>query len=652
MHISPHARLQSLEPGQVRWTEGFWEKKFDLCQRAIIPSMRRALDEPENGAVFRNFYVAAGLAPGEHLGTNWSDGDCYKWMEAVAHIYGVTRDPAFDRTLDQEIEVIAKAQAGDGYICTQTQLNPEKERWAARGFHELYNMGHLMTAASVHHRVTGKDSFTAVARKLADYLYEVFAPRPPELAAFGWNPSNIMGLVELYRETGVTRYLELADVFVTMRGTKPWPRTPFGAPLHDDPNPGDQNQNRVPLRDETVAVGHAVTATYLYCGAADVYAETGEQALLDALERIWDDVVSRKMYLTGGVGPLHHGVSERGDPVHEAFDLAYHLHNASAYNETCANIGNAMWNWRMLGVTGKAQYADVMEQVIYNSGLSGVSVDGERFCYTNPLRWYGDEHEHLSHDTAQRWFTHNCYCCPPQVARTIARMHNWAYGLSTGGQSPALWVHLYGGSRLETTVAGGALWLRQETDYPWDGAVVFVIEKAPAESFSLMLRIPSWAGDAAIAVNGRQVEERGHPGTYAALERAWRPGDTVELTLPVGVRLIVAHPMVEEARNQVAVMRGPVVYCLEGVDLPEGVLVSEVHLPRDVRLAARYDADLLGGVVALEGTAYRIVDGSPNNALYSTFGGESVQPVPMRLVPYYAWNNRGVAGMTVWMPLY
>jgi len=367
-----YCKLKNVDVGSVLWTKGFWAEKFELCKNVIILSMRRAMDVPENGAVFKNFAIAAGLEEGEHLGTDWSDGDCYKWLEAVVHVYGVTGDEELDRIMDESIEVISKAQDPDGYICTQIQLT-DKERWQERRHHELYNMGHLMTAACVHHRVTGRDNFLNIAKRLGDYLYKVFQPRPPELAHYGWNPSNIMGLVDLHRVTGDSRYLELAGIFVDMRGSAP--------------GGDDQNQNRVPLRNETEAVGHAVTATYLYCGAADVHAETGEEALLDALGCIWNDVTGRKMYITGGVGPLHQGVSKRRDPVHEAFGLEYQLPNATAYNETCANIGNAMWNWRMLGITGEAKYADIMEQVVYNSMLSAVTINGK--ISVIPIRYAG-----------------------------------------------------------------------------------------------------------------------------------------------------------------------------------------------------------------------------------------------------------------------
>ena len=629
----------------ARWTCGFWAERFDMCRNRTIPSMWEALNDPENGAVFSNFYVAAGLQKGKHLGTDWSDGDCYKWMEAVAHLYGVTRDPELERTLDELIGVIGRAQEPDGYICTQIQLT-DRGRWERRRHHELYNMGHLMTAASAHYRVTGKKSFLDIARKVGDYLYAVFQPRPRHLVHYGWNPAQIMGLVDLYRATADTRYLDLAVTFIDMRGSAPEDFMAKGDWVLWDG--GDQNQDRVPLREETEAVGHAVTATYLYSGATDVYAETGEKALLDALMRIWDDVIFHKMYITGGVGALHAGVSKRGDPVHEAFGLQYQLPNATAYCETCANIGFAMWNHRLLQITGEAKYADVLECALYNSVLSSISLDGTRFFYTNPLRWYGNKHQLLSSDAYERWRTFHCYCCPPNVARTIAGLHRWIYGLSDG----AVWVHLYGSSRLDTTLPDGApLRLVQETEYPWDGAVRITFEEVPNEPLTMRLRIPGWARRATIRVNGRDVGVPTEPGTYTVLRRRWLAGDVVELELPMDIRLIVANPRVEETRNQVAILRGPVVYCLESVDLGEGVDIAEVHIPRDIQLVPRRAPELLGGITVLEGHAYRIRQPNWHSRLYSEIDSYSVQKVPIRLIPYYAWNNRGSAEMTVWIPL-
>ena len=400
------------------------------------------------------------------------------------------------------------------------------------------------------------------------HLYVTFQPRPKELANFGWNPSNIMGLVDLYRETGNENHLELAGVFVDMRGSEP-----EHFPKPGEASFGDQNQDRTPLREETQAVGHAVTAAYLYAGATDVYAETGEKALLEALERIWTDVVTRKMYITGAVGAFHHTSSANRDPVHEAFGLSHQLPSAIAYNETCADIGNAMWNWRMLQLSGEARFADVMEQVIYNSGLSGMSIDGTKFCYTNPLRWHAGEHEYENRDPEGRWFTHPCYCCPPQVARTIARMHQWAY--STAGN--AVWVHLYGGNEFSAELPAGAVKLQQKTDYPWNGSVEITIEEAPSEAVTINLRIPGWSKGTAIAVNGEAADVT-RPGTYTELKRQWSAGDKIQLGIPVPVRLVESHPMVEETRNQLAVMRGPVVYCLEAADLADDVSVSEIYI--------------------------------------------------------------------------
>ncbi len=630
-HDSPHARLRGLPLGSVTWTAGFWAERLKLCHETIVPSMREALEDPGNKARLKYFRIAAGLEEGKHEGTFWSDGDCYKWLETVAHVYGVSKDAELDRQMDEVIEWIAAAQAPDGYLCTQIQLDAEKERWQSLRYHELYNMGHCFTAASVHREATGKDSFLKVAVKLADYLYGVFHARPKELAHFGFNPSNIMGLVDLYRTTGTEKYLELAGIFVDLRGSQP--------------GGTDQNQDHVALRDETEAVGHAVTATYLWAGAADVYAETGEKALWQGLQRIWQDVLSTKLYVTGAVGAHHVSASIRRDPVHETFGLPHELPNATGYNETCSNIGNGMWARRMLAATGDARYADVMEQVVYTSGLSGISIDGKSFCYTNPLRWYGPEHRLLSQDAHERWFTFRCYCCPPSVARMIARMHRWAYSLSDEG----VWVHLYGGSLLETKLNGGPLVLVQESEYPWSGEITIRIEQAPAEPFALMLRIPGWSRDVDLKVNGSAVSAT--PGAYARIERNWAAGDVVEISLEMAVRLVKANPKLEQTRNQVAVVRGPVVYCLEENDLSGGGPLAEVHLPRGISLEARHDPELLGGVTVLEGRALRVKEPEWGAVLYREAGGEGREPVDISLVPYYAWHNRGNGQMAVWLPL-
>jgi hypothetical protein len=632
----------------ARWTDGFWARKFRLCRDAIVPGVKEALEDARNAAVLANFRVAAGLEEGKHRGADWGDGDCYKFLEAAAHLYAATGDEQLDRLMDQWIEVIAKAQQGDGYISTNIQLTPKK-RFARPHHHELYNMGHLMTAACIHHRATGKDSFLKVARKVGDLLYRTFQPRPAALAHFGWNPSNIMGLAELYRTTGQKRYLELAGVFVDMRGSMP--------------GGTDLTQDRVPLRQETMGVGHCVCATYLYCGAADVAAETGEEALRAALERIWRDVTGKRMYLTGAVGSFWRGRSPRGDDVHEAFGADYELPGRTAYNETCANIGNAMWNWRMLTLTGEAKYADVMETVLYNSALSAVGADGRGFFYCNPLAWDASEAGPSKHHTARRWRIHDCYCCPPQVARTLAKLHGWAYSVSDAG----LWVNLYGGSTLRTKLADGSpVELVQETDYPWDGRVRIVLHRLQTREFAVMLRIPGWASGAAVQVNGERLAAAPSPATYLPVRRRWQAGDRLELELPMRVRLMEAHPKAAELRGKVAVTRGPVVYCLESPDLPEGVGVDEVLIPADIKLAAAFRKDLLGGIVVLSGEAFRggrrAAAATPGEqagwtgVLYRELKAAPARPpagrtVHVTLIPYHAWANRGVSRMAVWLPL-
>ncbi|HSW02462.1 MAG TPA: glycoside hydrolase family 127 protein [Sedimentisphaerales bacterium] len=637
---SPHVKVRNTDLDAVRWTEGFWAQRFERCREVTIPALIQVMEKPDNSANFQNFRIVAGLAQGKFFGNDWGDGDCYKLIEAMSAVYRVTHDSSLARRMDEWIEVIGKAQAPDGYISTQIQLTG-RPRWQDLHRHELYNMGHLLAAACVHHRATGKDDFLRIARKLGDYLCTVFLPRPRELAHFCFNPSNIMGAVELYRTTGDPKYLRLAQTFVDMRGSAP--------------GGSDQNQAKVPLRQEQEAVGHAVTAAYLWCGAADVYAETGEPALLDALTRLWEDVTERKMYITGGTAALHTGEADRRllkrgprDSVHEAFGAPYQLPNRTAYNETCANIAHAMWSRRMLALTGEAKYADMMERVLYNSMLSGIGVEGRDFFYTNPLRRIQGT-PLLSNDSVSRWpdttpaSPVHCFCCPPNVARTLAELSGWMYGVS----QDAVWVHLYGGSVFDS----GGIRLVQETRYPWDGCVTITIERTPGTAWVLQLRIPGWAPGTRLRINDEDSGVEVRPLDYATVTRRWSPGDKVRLDLPMDVVLVEAHPLVEETRDHVAVMRGPVVYCLESADLPESVNLQNVRLPRRPAWQVRHDPDLLRGVTVLETEGAVVPKAGLSSSLYRRLPEGSPEHVKLRLIPYYAWANRGQGDMTVWVPL-
>jgi DUF1680 family protein len=656
---SPQVAVRGVGLADVRWTTGFWADRFAVCQTSTIPALGRIMEGTQHSQFLHNFRIAAGLEPGRHRGPAWNDGDLYKWLEAAAAVYAVTKDPALDRRLDAAIAVVARAQRADGYLHTPVLIAHRNGDTAARPFQErlhfeMYNFGHLFTAACVHHRATGKRSLLDVAVKAADYLCGVFEHPTPELARNAVCPAHYMGTVELYRCTRVPKYLALARKLLAMRD------------LVADGT--DDNQDRLPLGRQTEAVGHAVRANYLYAGAADVYAETGDAALWKPLVPIWEDVVHRKMYVTGACGALYDGASPDGAKdqkqiarVHQAYGRAYQLPNSTAHNETCAAVGNALWNWRMLQITGEARYADVLELVLYNALLSGVSLDGTRFFYTNtlrqldtmpvPLRWSR---------TRQEWIS--SYCCPPNVARTVAEVGGYAYGWSDRG----VWVHLYGGSVLDTQLppltlpspprgegrvrGGRRVKLTQETRYPWDGHVRLTVDAAPAEAFTLFLRVPGWAGGATIRVNGRP-EPPPPPGRYVEVSRAWKAGDVVELHLPLRPRLVQAHPLVEEARNQVAVLRGPLVYCLESPDLPKDIGVQAVALPRTVQLTPRFDSALLGGVTVLEGTAEAAAEPAWGNELYREFRPAALRALGVKLIPYYAWGNRGPSEMTVWLPL-
>lgn len=629
---SPHARLKSIGMNDAEWTRGLWAERVRVSREVTLPGIWQTMQLRGNGAYFGNLRIAAGLEGGEFKGNNWSDGDVAKWLESAALAYGGTRDRELDRRMDEVIAVFTKAQAPDGYISTEIQV-PHKERWTQPRDHELYNMTHLMSAAAAHYRATGKTNLLDVAKRAADYLYKLFSPRPARLAHFG-APSNVMGVMELYRATRDARYLELARILVDLRGSA------MGG--------SDQFQDRVPLRKETNATGHAMHATYLFATAADVYAEDGDQSLLDAVTRLWRNVVSRKMYITGAVGPLDPGLSPHRDIMAEAFGRDFESPNREGYNETCANIGNALWNRRMLAITGEARYADAMELVLYNSMLSGIGMDGNSFFYANTHRRFADELPLMRNESPVRWKTTmdpgsaKSYCCPPNVLRTILKTANWAYSVSPG----AVWVNLYGGSTLKAPVL-----LTQESDYPWNGAVRITFGQASQGELALMMRIPAWADSATIHVNGKPFSTPARPSSYAEVRRKWSKGDVVELNLPMAARLVQSHPYQEFTRNQVAVMRGPLVYCLESPDVPPGMRVDELGIPAGVQLKPRWDAKLLGGVMTMEGNFRRTRNGDWSNMLYRTFRPSAAEAAAVRLIPYYAWANRGLSHMTVWIPL-
>jgi len=635
-------------------------ERFDVCARTMVPNLWSIFQSDKDSHSWSNFLIAAGEGKGldgKHHGAPFNDGDFLKWFEAVAQVYAVNHDPELDKLMDRIAAVVAKAQREDGYLHTM-KIIPQRagERNATefedREHFETYNMGHLMTAACVHYRVTGKTTLLDSARKAADYLYSFLKRSSPDLARNAICPSHYMGAVELYRVTREPRYLELARQLIEIRDlvTKG----------------SDHNQDRVPFRKMTKAVGHAVRANYLYAGVADVYAETGDESLLRTLVTIGDDVEQNKLYITGMTGALYDGASPDGSTdhfgiglVHQAYGRDHQLPLLTAYNETCATIGYALWNWRMLTVTGEARYADLLEQSLYNGILTGIDLGGTNYFYVNPLRKDSDFKWPLRWSRTREPNIQLSFCCPPNVVRTIAEAHNYVYSVS----DTAVWVNLYGASRLDTRVGGGArLALEQETAYPYSGDISLRITEAPANPLSLRLRIPGWlpAGSAKLFVNGEaDTSVALMPGSFAEVKRSWKAGDKLELRLGFVPTLWESNPLVEESRGQVALRNGPLVYCLEANDIPAGVKLSELVVPVNAEFKAEPMTIANSKAVALATELLRAPHatapaGTAGTAakpsLYAPVSAAPASKVAVRFVPYFAFGNRGDTDMSVWLP--
>lgn len=643
---SKFAKVAGIDMADVVWTDGFWGERFDIYKDTMIYGVWNTMNNPNTSHAYRNFEIASGKVQGDHNGgPAFFDGDFYKWFESAASIYAVTKDPKIGKLMDDIIPQIAGSQRADGYIHTPAIIEERKTNKPAefkdRLNFETYNLGHLITAGCVHYRATGKRDLLEVSIKAADYLYDFYKRSSPELARNAICPSHYMAVVEIYRTTRDPKYLELAKSLIDIRGLME--------------NGTDDNQDRVPFRQQMKAMGHAVRANYLYAGVADVVAETGEDSLMNCLLSIWDDVVHSKMYVTGACGALYDGTSPDGtcykpdsiQKVHQSYGRSFQLPNITAHNESCANIGNLLWNWRMFNVTTDAKYIDIVETVAYNSLLASISLDGKRFFYTNPLsvnkdfpytlRWSKERQEYI-------WV----YCCPPNIARTLAQIGSYTYSTAKDG----LYVNLYGGNDLNTKMNGKALKISQVSAYPNDGKVTMTIDETPSDAYSIYMRIPGWCdNNVTLSVNGQAVNTKLTPSSYVQLNRKWKKGDKIELNMPMRVKMVEANPLVEEARNQVAVQYGPMVYCMESKDIPAGVELSAVKLPVDNNLkpvAMKIDGQ---NVQALEGTALAFDEDAWKGTLYREIKDRSGKQIPVKLIPYYAWGNRGKADMNVWIPV-
>ena len=620
------ARLEAVPFNAVQVDDSFWRPRIETNRTVTIPTN---FEKSEETGRISNFARAGGLEEGPHQGKHYDDSDVFKIIEGASYSLAQTPDHELDAYLDGLIAKIAAAQEDDGYLYTIRTLGAAKghdyagdERWDYLVHsHELYNVGHMYEAAVAHYRATGKRTLLDVATKNADLIVANFGPGKNHDVP-GHEEIEI-GLAKLYQVSGKQEYLDLAKFFVDQRGRHE-NRTPGGVLGPNDHGGGPEYaQDHIPVIEQTEGVGHAVRALYLYSGVADVAALTGDQSYLPALDNLWRNLVHQKTYLTGGLGSSRKG---------ESFGPAYGLENATAYNETCAAIASIVWNHRLFLLHGDAAYLDVLERTLYNGALSGVALDGNTFFYPNPLAADGKTKFNQGTATRAPWFSTSC--CPTNISRFLPSMPGYLYAT----QGSDLYINLFAGSRAEIETASNRLAVTQQTEYPWEGDVSISIKPERVEEFTVYLRVPGWArgevlpgglysyaekpGAVSIEVNGDAVPvdlERG----FARIRRNWHADDTIRLRLPTEVRRVTSREEVAENSGRAAVERGPLVYCVEGVD--NGGSVEKVNLGPNAEFAVNRRDDLLGGINVIEWNGFTAV-------------------------PYYAWSNRGAGDMAVWLP--
>jgi uncharacterized protein len=619
--------IEGVTFNKVTMNDSFWNPRVEINRTVTIPASFRKCEE--TGRIM-NFEIAAGIKKGKFQTTfPFDDTDPYKIIEGASFSLQVHPDPVLENYVDSLITLIANAQEPDGYLYTTRTIDPAHphpwsgtERWINESVlsHELYNSGHLFEAASAHYLATGKRNFLDVALKNANLLCEVFGPGKRSDAP--GHEIVEMGLVRLYRITGEKKYLDLAKFFIDCRGAA---RNPDKA----------YSQDHIPVIEQNEAVGHAVRAGYLYSGIADVAALTGNIEYTNAIDRIWENMVSKKLYLTGGIGAVHDG---------ERFGNNYELPNLTAYNETCAAIANVYWNYRMFLLHGDSKYIDVMERSLYNNVASGVSLDGRLFFYPNPLESDSKFKFNVGSLGRQAWF--DCSCCPTNVCRFMSSIAGYIYA---HGQNN-LYVNLFIGSKTQIEMSGGKqVTVTQETRYPWDGNVTIRIDPAEKSAFNLCVRVPGWVlgrpvpGDLytyrsaipakfTIGVNGKKVNYEMKNG-YAVINRAWEKGDIIEYSLPMEIHQVVANPQVKDDMNKIALERGPLVYCVEGTDNHS---LNDLIFSDDMQLTTNFEPDLLMGIQVIHGK-YTGTERS-GSGVYDFMA-----------IPYYSWDNRGDTPMKVWI---
>lgn len=637
---------------KVELKEGFFREYQELVQRVVIPYQWEALNdripEAEKSYAIHNFKVAAGLEEGEFGGLVFQDSDVAKWLEAVGYSLSAVPDPELEEKADEVIEYIEKAQQEDGYLNTFFTLKRPKEKWTnLMDCHELYCAGHMMEAAVAYYNATGKRKLLDVMCRFADHIDSVFGTEEGKIHGYDGHEEIELALVKLYKATGEEKYLNLSKYFIDERGKEPnfflqeWEKrgkSSFWNPSDHKQPEVSYNQAHIPVREQTEAIGHAVRAVYLYSGMADIAALTKDESLKKACKALWNNIVTKQMYITGGIGSTHSG---------EAFTFDYDLPNDTVYQETCASIGLFLFAHRMTLLEENGSYGDIMERALYNSIISGMGFDGKSFFYVNPMEVWpkasekNPERKHVA-PVRQKWY--GCACCPPNLARLLMSLRQYIYTYS----EDTIYTHLYIPSKAEIEAGGSKIILEQNTGYPWDGGVRIKLGLNKETEYTLKLRIPSWCRKYQVSVNGEATTaEAGQlENGFLSIHRNWCDGDEVVLQMEMPVEIIQSHPEVRANAGKVSIMRGPLVYCLEETD--NGPNLSALSLEIGTGFGLREEAGLMKGALSITGQGFRISDKEWNHSLYRPFKAEE-EKTEIKAIPYFLWGNRDKGEMLVWM---
>lgn len=635
---------------KVKLSDQFWSHYVELVRNTVLPYQWNALNDripdAEPSYAIKNFRIAAGLEEGVFGGERFQDTDVTKWLEAVSYSLETHPDPELEHIADEVIELIEQAQQPDGYLNTFYIIKEPGKRWTdLHEGHELYVAGHLIEAAVAYYKATGKKKLLDVACRFSDYIDTVFGPEQGKIQGYDGHQEVELALVKLYKATGNDKYLKLARFFIDERGKVPnflvqeWEDRKGYSSWSNLPVPPPDlkyNQAHKPVREQDVAVGHAVRAVYMYSSMVDIARETGDEELFDTCKRLWNNIVSKQLYLIGGIGSTHQG---------EAFTFDYDLPNDTVYAESCASIGLIFFAHRMLQMDVNSEYADVMEKALYNIVLGSMSRDGKHFFYVNPLEVWpkaSDNNPDKRHikSVRQKWF--GCACCPPNIARLLASLNQYIYSVN----DDTVYAHLYIGGEAEIEMEGGVFKINQENRYPWDGKVTFSINSSPVEPNTLALRIPNWCKKWSVSINSKIEEDIIIKKGYALIRRAWKAGDKVELYLDMDIEVIYSNPKVRANAGKIAIQRGPLVYCLEEAD--NGANLSALSVDINSGFTAQTNEELVKNAVVIKGKASRIAEDDWEDNLYRNY-----QPIEREVditaVPYFMWGNRKPGEMLVWI---